>query len=424
VDSGTIPAQADLRERLASVNVSPFPAVVSNRYTRPLQKPRPIGDSDEEDRYYFGIDIGPYWFQPLGSCFGLSQAYVERAAMQVIGALWGGSRSDKDARALMGAYRDLETHHSHGSYPRADDLRFYRAYHSMMLVAGELLAKHPIHEDENEPEKEFADWLSRHRLSRGDGKWLADRRDPTPLERPSWEKEDTEVEWRWSTTRSDFDEALFARSGEMSLWGEWTFIEGSRAQCVDVRSAFVSSNRSEALLAALQTANPHRYYLGPSQQSDSEIDHGEFQLRGWIDDSSREARLDENDPWAGGIRCPPICPAQCLVDCMDLQSDLERRYWVVGSEQQNHPVLRSEVWGQYVEQPESSEHERGRRLLGSLDFVVALLHKLDMDLIVQVEMRRRAAYSRYERSKPDDIGYLPPSARLFLLKANGRLCTV
>jgi hypothetical protein len=56
----------------------------------------------------------------------------------------------------------------------------------MMIVAGRLLASSPTHRiSEFGSEDGFAGWIDRHDLSRNDGRWLWDRRDPAPLERPS-----------------------------------------------------------------------------------------------------------------------------------------------------------------------------------------------------------------------------------------------
>jgi hypothetical protein len=117
---------------------------------------------------YFGIDIGPYWFEPLGRCFAKSEAEIEREAKRIIRVEWkysGSSRWDADERARRKIFRDRETWHSHSSYPRADDLHFYHAYHTMMIIAGKLLSSVPVHRDPSEEGDSFQDWLSRHDLS-------------------------------------------------------------------------------------------------------------------------------------------------------------------------------------------------------------------------------------------------------------------
>lgn len=168
----------------------------------------------------------------------------------------------RDERARRGLFRDTASYHSHGSYPRVDDLNFYLSYHAMMTVAGTLLADVPLHQDPDDAEDGFAYWLSRHGLSRGDGNWLADRRDPAPLEWPAWKDEKQEDEWRSSVTREDFERILGLSGSRLNLWGHWSVVSGNHVESIHVSSALVSPERSNALLRALQTAsNPHDYRI-------------------------------------------------------------------------------------------------------------------------------------------------------------------
>jgi len=170
LDAGFLESQADeLRERLSVVNVSKLLPVESKSYQR-FENGKSDNEVDadtkgDEDRFYLSIDIGPYWFAPLGRCFAKSQAYIERAVSHVIKSDWkisGGNRWDEDERHRRKIFRDRETWHSHGSYPRADDLRFYLSYHAMMVVAGKLIETTPVHHDPDNSEDEFRNWLYRH----------------------------------------------------------------------------------------------------------------------------------------------------------------------------------------------------------------------------------------------------------------------
>ena len=116
---------------------------------------------------------------------------------------------------------ERHTRHSHGSYPRADTLHFYHAYHGMMIAAGRLLAAYPMHHNPDYgQEDEFRDWLSRHDVTRSDGRWLWDRRDPEPPESSEWIYRSKEDPNRRVITEGDFDEAL--RSNDwLNLWGNW-----------------------------------------------------------------------------------------------------------------------------------------------------------------------------------------------------------
>jgi hypothetical protein len=54
-------------------------------------------------------------------------------------------------------------------------------------------------------------------------------------------------------------------------------------------------------------------------------------------------------------------------------------------------------------------------------FILELLEKLDMDMIISVDIDRRYKYGSYQ-SKQDSKGldeYLPSSKRVYLMKKNG-----
>ena len=214
LDSGLLHCESDLRQRLENVNGSHLPPIQSKAYGR-FGRQKEDNEDPELDRFYFGIDIGPYWLAPLGRRFGKSQAEIEREAKRVIMEEWqysGTSRWDEDERARRNIFKDGGAYHSHGSYPTVDSLHFYLSYHAMMVVAGELLATTPCHFDED-LDDDFNTWLSRHDLSRPDGHWLADRRDPVPFEWPSWKDEKETDDWRWSLVRDDFDRILQLPTG-------------------------------------------------------------------------------------------------------------------------------------------------------------------------------------------------------------------
>ena len=98
LNSGVVKCDSDVWRRLENVNVSDIPAIQSKTYER-FGKQEPENADREEDKYYFGIDIGPYWFEPLGRCFGKSQAEIESEAKRVIREGWqytGASRWDEE----------------------------------------------------------------------------------------------------------------------------------------------------------------------------------------------------------------------------------------------------------------------------------------------------------------------------------------
>jgi hypothetical protein len=110
-------------------------------------------------------------------------------------------------------------------------------------------------------EDEWREWLSRHLLTRNDGYWLADRRDPAPLERRRWIYENKTGNWRKEITPIDFlDGILLERNGEtwLNVFGSWEDGDSERKESFYVSSALVSPEASQSLLYALTNcSNPH-----------------------------------------------------------------------------------------------------------------------------------------------------------------------
>ena len=413
----------DLRERLSRVNVSALPVMESKSYERVNRDTSEVAGEDDEDRYYFGIDIGPYWYEPLGRVFAFTQGEVEREALGVI-------RNDlnyrtkrarnEDERARRNIYDHRQTYTTHGSYPDTDDLQYYLSYHAMMIVAGKFLATRPTHRDpEGWEHDEFGAWLLLHEVSRSDGRWLADRRDPAPLERPAWcEREKDDSEYGVVTMR-DFDQALM-QGDLLNVWGHWSTVNSARVQEVYVWSALVSPDRSIALLRALTTAENARDYRIPCSDDDREIDQGGFVLKGWIESRDRDSGLDRKDRWSGGVRYPPPAPAMEIVELMALGTDSDERVWC---DEAKTPVMRSQVWGNLETERDDRDDERGERLFASIDFVKEVLINLDRDLIVEVQIGRRGQRWRYE-AREDDDERIPERTRLYVVKRDGHFITL
>jgi len=416
--SGNLELDANIAERLSTLNSSQLPIVSSKRYKR---HGHPMHRDAGAKRFSFDYDTSRYWFESLGDCFSKTSSDIESEAEKVICDDWRlleNGHWDKDERARRGLFPYPESSHSHGSYPRTDNLNFYLSYHAMMIAAGKLLVSFPVHQDPNDTDDEFNDWMKQHLLSRNDGYWLADRRDPSPLEWPSWKDEKQDDNWRWSVGRPDFDRLLGKE--RLNLWGRWTAISGSREEGVHIASALVSSNRSASLLRALQTAtNPHDYRI-PADGDDMEIDQMGFQLKGWVEDHDPESGPDKFDPWAGDIRYPPLKPAKFVRDLLQLEMDKEFRVWQLQAEGALKEVLWSQAWGSYRRKDDESEGEHGQRLQVSRAFLSEFLGKMNMDLIVKVEIERHIIRYRYETYKDDGLGYVLPYFRIFILGADGQ----
>ena len=355
IKNGVTPAEGRLVERLSRVNATSFPFVESKRYPRVTHKARDTSKADDEDRFFFDIDIGSYWYEPLGRVFARSQRNIETEALKVIRNELNysakGEWSD-DERQRRKLYDYPQTSASHGSYPSTDNHHFYLSYHAMMIVAGRLLATTPTHRDTEWGEQdEFAEWLAGHDLSRKDGRWLADRRDPAPLEWHAWREQKKDDSEYGVVTPTDFEQAV-RTANMLNIWGHWSIADSTRVQSVIVRSALVSPERSMALLRALSTVKERHDYVIPSSDDEFQIDRAGFVLKGWIEDRGRDRELDGKDHWSGGVHYSPPAPSVEIVELMALETDSDKRVWRDGAKT---PVMSSQMWG-HLDQDNNPEH--------------------------------------------------------------------
>src|SRR5260370_8061999 len=109
-------------------------------------------------------------------------------------------------------------------------------------------------------EDEFADWLDRHDLSRKDRRWLWDRRDPTPLEHPSWQDRKRGKDTLPVVTVDDFEEALHAGGAMLNVWGHWTAADSELEQSVHISRAPLPPATSLTLLPPLFTPQHVPYF--------------------------------------------------------------------------------------------------------------------------------------------------------------------
>jgi hypothetical protein len=279
------------------------------------------------------------------------------------------------------------------------------------------VVQHPDHDDD------FAEWLARHSLTCDDGRWLADRRDPAPLDWPAWSEHAEVDNWQWSLARSDFDAQLFRADGRVTVWGSWTRIRDYRAEAVSVRSALVTPERSRSLLAALQTTTDAHDYAIPGEDDERELSSSDYELRGWITTPDPSSGIDDRDPWSGKITHPGPAPAPYVVTLMALVTDSENRVW----RRDGDPALVSRLWGEFPEKPGRDDVDQGGCLHACTDFLSSLLRATGKHLIVEVSIERRYTYGSYRsRSNKSDevLEPLLPSVRLFLFGDDGRVRTI
>jgi hypothetical protein len=348
------------------------------------------------------------------------------------------TKYDDDARYKSGVFQHEPTIHSHGTLPRVQDLKAYYAYHAMMIVAASLLRTHSVGKSSYSIQSEFDEWLESRLLTRKDGKWAADRRDPQLTKSPPASEKYGDKEWRWQVTTEHLDSLLETDEGLQVVAGNWTSGPNESEETISVTSALVPRVTAAAFLSAAQTSSdPNDYFFrfdddqvtlnkdedmesnGENPEPTSEVrQDGQFKLRRWISDRGESYGIDEYDPWGECVHVPGDEPNAETISLMGLSSVDDERRWITES----GALVRSETWTQTSGYRRERATISGTRLSADRAFLKELLAtNPEHWLVVSLTLRRRG--SRYS-SGGDESGSNVPYVRYYLIEEDGFVRTL
>ena len=412
--------------KLISLNeeeIKAYQSVGKSSFSKVLQEDVNLShysDMNQDEVDSFGIDFGPYWLDSLGSMFGLHPTHIYFETTQTLKNEIGFTDKHKanDIRHKMEIYDWKQTSHDHGSSPKVEDLDFYLSYHAMMITADTLLQTRPLLESEYSW-REFDDWIKRHDLSSLEPYWLSDFRDPDPRITTEWPKDDKEnpINWSYSCSSIDYDDAIYHSDLELCLWGGWSEVNNhSQAKDIHIRSSLVNPKTSDALWRSLQSAeSSYSYHLPNANNDQFEIDEDNFKLIGWIAETEIDLSNFDDDLWGASLRYEITQPSKEIISLMDLHSDALGKNWLY----ENEKVINLSIWGKFKN--EDYEYSNGYKLKVNKRFILDLLQKINMDMIISVDIDRRYKYGSYEYKQDSKglDGRLPSSKRVYLMKKNG-----
>lgn len=378
-----------------------------------------------ENGFRYLLDFRDYWCEPLGDAFGLHRDAIERLAGDLV-AMEVGQPSEelltRDLRHVLGFYKG-RTYSFKRDRPENDDLDFYRGVHALSEIAGRLVRHLPVHRHYEEGDDEYDRFLRNLTLTRSDGRWLSDRRDPAPRvktigefdERHSSDSDD----WLYSVVRSDFDDILESSSTTIRVWGRREVVSRSRSLDSYVRSALINPAVADAFLRAVRSASSTTPIAMPSMADDESSSSGLFSLMGWVDAGGESVGIDNQDPFAGRISYPPSRPCKWIVDEYRLICSEDLRTWI----RDDGEVMRSVVWDDRDEVGQGDMvGSAGDELTIDRDFLSDVLVAEGRSLLVQVSIhpyshrRRRAIRPRFDE---DDPSYVETSTMYYVIGGDG-----
>ncbi|MGE7981831.1 ATP-binding protein [Solibacillus sp. NPDC093137] len=384
------------------------------------------GEVNSKLSFNHGYDFTSYWFGPLGRVFGISEEQVEDLVNDVVINEWNiksnnGYQADLRQSLWKSSRNQQNTYHSHGSYPLIDNYNFYISYHAMLIVAGKLLSKMPIIQLKDSSENEWDEWLRKHLLTRSDGYWLYDRRDPMPKLRRDWVYQSKPSNWQSDINISDFLEGLLNYEDD-ELWlnvgGFWQDEDNGYSESFSISSALVSVEGSQSLLNALSTSsNPYDFKIPDYKEIEMEFNQDPLILKGWIFRQYIEKGLDEFDPYAGELQYPPYEIGNAISEKLSLLVDSEKRKWRFSDEEKESVIC--EIWGKMsINNDESTRY--GNRLKASLSFLKKLCLEFQCEIIIEIQIKRNVK-EHYDMRRGESDEYKPPVNKIFIFSRDGKL---
>jgi hypothetical protein len=307
------------------------------------------------------------------------------------------------ALAALSRWSDQGIQDHAGSMPIVERYGYYLEWNAVLCVVGEVMHKYPLWKPEDNWGT-FAYWFSKMLLSKPPI-WLADLRDPKPLEDPFWIS-GTQDDNRWvdRVSRQDFFAALFTDSGAdrsvVNVDGFWSSAFPTREVRTTISSALVNPQTASALARSLSTREHKWPYHLPNADQDDRYDaqfHDmPYELSGWLIDAHNDEGIDIKDTLRNGIKGPAKSPADSVLSKLGLQANpLPEKTWKRASS--DKVVLKEVVWSDLPERFDhngSSYRQRETKSEGSLlqidaDVLMSYLKMEQMDLIVGIHFERR-----------------------------------
>jgi hypothetical protein len=426
--TGVATVTAETAEQARALNTPTAVIPIPRHPRRPTvhdteQPDETVGD---DDLVSFFWDFTDHWCDDVADAFGLRNDEVARMASRVVTDQWRLTHHDghiDDPRQARGLYQGRKTNTYKSSWPEAENFDFYLATHALWTVAGTLVDSRPVYHDPSDDVDEFTGWLRQLLPSRDDGRWLADRRDPSPPSMFTSQYASVDADWIWQLNRSHFAQRLL--DGDwVTVWEDSSDTGYNARQQITVRSALVSSHRARSLLLALQTAPSCMIWCLPHSpdNNDREPTIPGFELIGWINTGGNQRpAFDDRDPLAASVDYPPSHPDTRTSQLLGLVPDADMRTWARGDAR---PAFRSRVW-QDLAAPRDGRQSgsKGDQLQVHRDTLTGLLGATAHNLIVMVTIERTHDEHRHpyrHAGNDDELPYLEPSFNVYLVDESGR----
>lgn len=383
-EAGTITLSALDRDRLCSVNKSPFALRDEDQsgYDK-LDRGVPDDRLELDQKFWLDYDFEKYQVQGLARTFSTSGRKVKDLITEVVKGFDPAISSmyDKGGRQIQSEKRELGLSSEMHSYGH------YLAWHAMYLTAGKLLKTHQVSKGWYD-ESPWSDWLESNLLTRSDGLWLSDGMDRVPLNimQNTLEKGKLDLVLTGDRDKLLSLVGIHARTiaDEIVVKGDW---KSPDKISVYVSSALVPSRQAKRRARELIAEQPSLVWL-PSLDYDDQEMHSVDLKEGfdpWIVTPSREkGSLDEYDPLSviEVERRPHFAAKYSRQFSISPGDPFKRTLRML----RRKLAGTSQAWGYSM--PYEDRENSGVRLVVKANFLSKLLSEFQVDLLILIKLHR------------------------------------
>ena len=383
--------------RLVPANRSPYPNAPRADCRELRYAPRPDALPRPEDSFHLDYNFNKYQVERLCHVFGCPGWEVEDCINAWV------RRWDTNVRAMHDCPRSssYDESWSSGYVPDRDRYGGYLGWHALMLVAGDLLATRVV-VGEDWSGDAWAAFLREHKLSRGDGLWLADLTDLFPLDLTK-EAEMPMPESGGSGTVREDSNLLAPLLGLMDgkVVADWLPVAGRWSigpnTTVTLQSVLANASDARAVVMALLSDEAFFRWLPDDQDEITRHFGGDgHTIQPWIATTpNTERQLDRHDPYGAATALDRSFPSDWTRDLLGTVADDEViRHWSMDGTK----AYRAEAWGAEGGRGEYAWSDTGYRLLVTRYALFSLLKLSERSLVVAIKLQK------YHRGKSSGRG--------------------
>ena len=375
--------------------------------------PKVLVDKDNWNFEFDHMDTIPYWFDNLGDFFGLSGFQIATLAQEIICNEWGFNGDVRNKNHVKTADSDWQlTRNDHGSVPQIETLQTYYEYHAMFCVASKLLKTHKL---EDKDYRTFEAWLSNY-ATVWEANWLADFRDPEPLLPIMHSMDNNAKDWLTTIDQQEYKDYIGLGGDDyMVINSSFSKYHWKDYEHITIQSAFVSKDKAQALVRALNDIKNYRWYAIPSREdSEHSNDEDGFIFKGLLDKiESAGGEMDKRDLFANNIADFVRIPGRTLVEHKNLTLSEDFRFSYMPDSIK--PITVFENWNELKEH-DSSDRSGGNHFMIDKNYLLEILQKFNFSLLIECEINR----SKNDTYSKEKDGYSDFVA-LYLLHPNGTI---